>query len=320
MNWNGQRETLDHLIRNRIYPEKARASQDEFNSKRRSRIESALNTRPFHIPLTFEMNAAGQVTPYRATTPQLAFDFIITGIKSDTQTRELIVRRTEDEKPIVYVGEETNLYLRADDVAGLTATNGSGQVGTFYLPKPIMLYRGGRLSIEMFKTDTTAAAEEANIVLIGVRVFRREVGELAIDKVEREHIDFLMKAREAPRTIFIKQSVAFDTAAAGGIADNLLTPEVPEPLLVLGVRTNLRESLVQGLRIEGEPNWMPSATPIWGVMGEDELIHENYQWFSRPIYLRSKQAIEIERITNSIDGTNIDPQTGNFITWICETV
>jgi hypothetical protein len=320
MNWNGQRETLDHLIRNRIQPERARANQSEFNSKRRSRIESALHTRPFHIPLTFNMAAAGQVVPYRDTTPPLNFDFIITGIKSDSQTRELVIRRTEDEKPIAYVGEETNLHLRADDIAGLTATNGGGQVGTFYLPKPIMLYRSGRLTVEIFKTDTTAAAEEVNIVLIGVRVFKKEVGELALEKIERERIDFLMQSREAPRTIFLKQAVEFSSAVAGGTCQNLLTPEVPEPLLVLGVRTNLRQSLIQGLRIEGEPNWMSDATPIWGVMGEDELMHENYQWFSRPVFLRSKQAIEIERITNSIDGTNLDSQTDNFITWICETV
>ena len=320
MNWNGQRDTLDHLIRNRIEPERARKSQDEFNSKRRSRIESALHTRPFFVPLEFTMNAAGQVVPYRATTPQLAFDYIITGIKTDSRTREIVIRRTEDERPVAYVGEETNLYLRLDDVAGLTATNGSGQVGTFYLPKPIMLYRGGRITVEMFKTDTTAAAEEANIVLVGVRVFRREVGELALDKVERERIDFLMKAREAPRTVFLKQAVEFDSPYAGGVCGNLQTPEVPEPMMLLGVRTNLRQSLIEGVRLEGEPNWMPSAVPIWGFAGEDEMVHENYQWFSRPIYLRSKQAIQIDRITNTIDGTDFDPETGNFITWICETV
>ena len=320
MNWNGSRETLDQLIRNRVEPERAKKNQDEFNAKRRNRIESALHTRPFFVPLTFNMNAAGQLVPYRATTPQLAFDFIITGVKTDSQTREIAIRRTEDERPVAYVGEETSLRLRLDDIAGLTATNGSGQVGTFYLPKPIMLYRGGRITVEMFKTDATADAEEANIVLVGVRVYRREVGELALDQTERERIDFLMTARECPRTVFLKQLVEFDTAAAGGVAANLQTPEVPEPLLVLGVRTNLRQSLIEGVRLESEPNWMPSGVPVWGFAGEDEGLHENYQWFSRPIYLRSKQAIQIDRITNSIDGLNIDAQTGNFLTWICETV
>ena len=320
MNWNGSRETLDHLIRNRIEPERAKRSQDEFNAKRRSRIASALNTRPFFVPLEFNMHAAGQLVPYRATTPQLPFDYIITGIKTDSQTREIVIRRTEDERPLAYVGEETSLYLRLDDIAGLTATNGSGQVGTFYLPKPIMLYRGGRITVEMFKTDATATAEETNIVLVGVRVFKKEVGQLALDKIERERIDFLMKARECPRTVFLKQLVEFDTPIPGGKATDLITPEVPEPLLLLGVRTNLRQSLIQGVRLEGEPNWMPSDVPVWGFAGEDELMHENYQWFSRPIFLRSKQAIQIDRITNSIDGTDMDPQTGNFITWICETV
>jgi hypothetical protein len=267
------------------------------------------------------MLAIGQVVPYRATTPQLNFDYIITGFKADLASpRDIIIRRTEDEKPVVYTGDETSLYLKTGDIAGQSATLGGGQLGTFYLPKPIMLYRGGRITVEMFKTDTTGAAEEANIVLVGIRVFNRAVGEMALDPIERERINFLMQAREVPRTIFLKQAVDFDAAGVGGVCSNLLTPEVPEPLLVLGCRTNLRQSLIQGLRLESEPNWMPSATPIWGVCGEDELVHDNYQWFSRPIYLRSKQGIEIERITNSIDGANIDPQTGNYITWICETV
>ncbi|MCW5956494.1 MAG: hypothetical protein KIT61_07900 [Pyrinomonadaceae bacterium] len=320
MNWNGQRETLDHLIRCRIEPDKAKTFQSEFNAKRRSRIVSAFNTRPFFVPLSFNMNIAGQVAPYRDVTPQLAFDFIITGLKADVQTRDIVIRRTEDEKPLVYVGDEQNLYLRTDEIAGLSATVGGGTLGVFYLPQPIVLQRGGRLTVEMYKTDTTAAAEEANIVLVGIRVLRKEYGELLMSEGERQHVDFLLKARQSPRTVFLKTSVAFDSAAIGGIASNLRTPEVEEPLLVRGMRSTLRQSLIEGLRIEGEPNWMPTATPIWAIAAEDEVVHENYQWFSKPVYLRSNGSIEIERITNSIDGSNIDAQTGNSITWICDTV
>jgi hypothetical protein len=96
MNWNGQRETLDHLIRRRLNPGKADSLQADFDAKRRSRIESSLTTRPFFIPLSFAMNPGGRVSPYRDATPQLAYDFIITGIKTDTQTRDIVIRRTED--------------------------------------------------------------------------------------------------------------------------------------------------------------------------------------------------------------------------------
>ena len=166
MNWNGQRETLDHLIRRRLNPGQADKLQAEFNAKRRSRIESALTTRPYFVPLSYSLNAAGQVSPYRDMTPQLPFDFLITGIKTDSQTREIVIRRTEDEKPIVYVGENLNLYLRLDEIAGLTADSGGGQLGVFYLPQPIALNRGNRLSVEVYKTDTTADPESVTFTAV----------------------------------------------------------------------------------------------------------------------------------------------------------
>lgn len=321
MNWNGQRETLDHLIRSRIEPGRQKELQTDYNARRRSRVVSSLNVRPFFITLRFEMAAAGQVSPYRAITPQLNFDYIITGAKSDVDTpRNIVVRRTEDEKPLAYVGDNQNLYLTTDEIAGLTTTIGGGQLGTFYWPQPLVLYKGNRLSLELYKTDATASPVVANVVLIGIRVFPNEYGDLLLDPQERQRLDWIMQARETPRTVFLKQSVSFDTAGIGGEARNLTTPQVAEPLLIRGIRTTLRNSLIEGIRIEGEPNWMPGLTPIWGLAAENDLLHDNYQWFSRPIYLRTNQAIEIQRIRNSIDGVIADAQTGNTITWICETV
>lgn len=319
MNWNGQRATLDHLINRRLDPATAKRLQSDFDAKRRARINSALCTRPLFIPLEFQMTAAAQTSPYRSVTPSLNYDVIITGIKSDTQTRSIVVRRTEVEKPLCYVGEATSLYLRADDLAGLSATNGGGQTGAFYLPQPIVLAAGQRLTIEMFKTDVTADPEEANITLIGVRVLNRNYAAELLDPNEKAKIDTLIQYREAPTTIFLKVPVSFDSALAGGQDLNIYTPAVEEPLLVLGMRTTLRQSTIS-LGVEGEPKWTTSLTPIWGVAGEDEMVHENYQWFSKPIYLKSNGQIEIERIVNSIDGTAIDEQTGNTITFICSTV
>lgn len=319
MNWNGQREYLNHMIAIRANPEKAASLQAEMNAKRRAKVLSAMNVRPVFMPLSFEMAAAGQISAYRDTTESLAYDVLITGIKADTQTRDIIIRRNEDEKPIAYVGDEQNLFLRLDEIAGQSATLGGGQVGTFYLPSPILLKARTRLTVEMFKTDTTGTPEEANIVLIGVRVFPSEYGQMILNPSTREEIEQYLAMREVPATVYLKQLVEFDSAIAGGIARNLFSPTVPEPLLIRGVRTTLRQSLIE-LRLEGEPNWTVKPTPIWGVCGEDELIHDNYQWFSKPIFLPKSSAIEIERITNSIDGSLIDAQATGTITWICETV
>lgn len=321
MNWNGQRETLDFLIRSRIEPERQKELQNDFNSRRRARVVASLSVRPFIVNLRFEMAAAGQVSPYRAITPQLNFDWIITGAKSDADLpRNIVLRRTEDEKPIAYVGDNQNLYLTTDEIAGLTTTVGGGQLGTFYLPQPLTLYKNNRLAVEIYKPDATASPVIINLALVGLRVFPSEYGDLLLDPAERKRLDWTMQAREAPRTVFLKQSVNFDSAGIGGEARNLLTPQVAEPLMIRGIRTTLRNSLIEGVRIEGEPNWMPGLIPIWALAAENDLLHDNYQWFSRPIYLRTNQAIEIGRIRNSIDGVIADAQTGNTITWICETV
>lgn len=319
MNWNGQRENLAHMIAKLQDPAKAGQLQAEFNAKRKARVLAAVNTRPVFLPVAFNMTAAGQTTPYRSITQSLGYDVIITGIKSDTQTRDIIIRRTESEQPLVYVGDETNLYLRADDIAGVSATVGGGQQGTFYLPAPIRLRAGERITVEMFKTDTTAAVEEANIVFIGVRVFPKAYANDLIGGDEMAKIDRAIALRETPQLRFLKQAVAFDSAIAGGVDRNLYTPQVDEPLLIRGVRTTLRQTLIE-VGVQGEPQWTAEATPIWAVAGEDEVGHDNYQWFSRPIYLHSRNSIEIPQLTNSIDGSLIDAQTGNTITWICETV
>jgi hypothetical protein len=319
MNWNGQREYLDHLIAKRADPDKAADLQAEFDAKRRKKIMSALTTRPVFLPLQFNMNAAGQIAPYRDITTALGYDVIITGVKADRQTREIIIRRTEDEKPIVYVGDDLNLKLRLDEIAGQATTLGGGQLGVFYLPSPIILPANSRLTVEMFKTDATAGTEQGNIVLVGLRAFRKGYGDELLDGNERSRIDQAIQLREIPALKFLKQAVTFSSAVAGGVARNLFTPQVEEPLLIRGVRTNLRQSLID-LRVEGEPNWTVKPTPIWGVAGEDDLTYDNYQWFSKPIYLHSRTTVEIQTITNSIDNVNIDAQNNNFITWICETV
>jgi hypothetical protein len=190
MNWNGQRETLDFLIRSRIEPERKQELQNEFNSRRRSRVVSALTVRPFLVNLRFDMTAAGQISPYRAITPQLNFDWIITGLKSDADTpRNIVIRRTEDEKPIAYVGDNQNLYLTTDEISGLTTAIGGGQLGTFYMPNPLTLYKNNRLAVEVYKTDTTTSPVVLNLVLVGLRVFRNEYGEVLLDSQERHRLE-----------------------------------------------------------------------------------------------------------------------------------
>lgn len=319
MNWNGQRESLNHLIAKASDPANAVALQAAFDAKRRAKVQSALCTRPVFLPLEFSMSAAGVNSPYRDTTQSLSYDVTIIGCKTDCRNRNIVLRRTENEQPLAYIGDAVNLYLTTDEIAGLTVTTGGGQQGVFYWTSPIQLKAGQRLTVEMFKTDTTAGTEEANIVFIGVRTFPRSYGDALLDSKERRLIDQMIALRETPQIRFLKNTISFDTAAVGGVARNLYTPQVDEPLLIRGLRTTLRQSLIE-MRVQGEPDWTVEPTPIWAIAGEDEMTVENYHWLPRPIYLHSRNTIEILRITNGLDGANIDAQTGNTITIICETV
>lgn len=320
MNWNGQREYVSHLIARMSDPANAAQLQAAFNAKRLAKVQSALATRPVYLPLEFVMAAAGQNAPYRDTTQSLQYDVVIVGAKTDSRNRNIILRRTETEQPIAYIGDAVNLYLTTDEIAGLSATTGGGQQGIFYWPSPMLLRAGERLTVEMFKTDTTAGTEEANLVFIGFRVFPNAYSDNLIDPSELDAIKRHIAMRPVPQVRYLKQAVSFDTALVGGVARNLATPQVgDEPLLIRGVRTTLRQSLIE-VGIQGEPDWTVEPTPIWAVAGEDEMGVENYHYFPRPIFLHSENNIMVTRITNGLDGANIDAQTGNTITWLCETV
>ena len=320
MNWNGQRQTLEHLIALALNPSRGASLQADFNSKRRSRIQSALSTRPLFLPLQFSMTAAAQTTPYRDLTPSLGYDVFITGIKTDTPSRSINLRRTESERAIVRVGDEVNLYLTGDDVAGTTAGLTPGQNGVFYFPAPIVIKKGTRLTVEMYKQDATADPEVANVVLIGVRALNPAWAEMVLDDDEKNLIEQIFRVNETPSPLFLKVPVNFDNAGVGGIDENILTPRVEVPLLVRGMRSTLAWSTIE-LNVEGEPTWTPRATPIWAVANESNQEGEAYIWFSKPVYLKSDNQISITRVTNGgVDGLTYDDQTGNTITFICETV
>lgn len=323
MNWNGQRRWLKHAIDIRHEPARLAELQQTVNADRLRRVADAMKTRPVFLPLTFEMTAAAQTSPYRDTTPSLNYDVLITGVKSDNQTRDIIIKDAASETSLVRIGDEQDLFLRVDEFSGTSASVGGGHVGVHYFTTPLLLNAGRRLTVEMFKTDATDDAEEANIVLIGVRVYPRVVtadGGLPVDAEERSLITHAAAIREIPQQRYLKLTFDFDSAIAGGEARNIFTPRVEEPMLIRGMCTSLRHSSIE-LGLQGEANWTTEPVPCWAIAAEDDIGHERYQWFSEPIYLHSNSVLEIRRVVNGINDTgDLDSETGNTITLICETV
>lgn len=322
--WNGQRRSVDYWIKVLSEPDKRPALREELAAVRRRRIYDSLLTRPVFVPLTFSMNAAGQVIPYRQITPDLGYDVVITGMRTDCWVgsgRDIEMRLTDDEgsQPFVRIGDDTTLYLRTDDIMGCSVDAGGGQVGVFRLPQPVLLNRGNRVAIEMYKTDTTAAAEVVNVVLIGFRVLPRAYAETALDIDEQRLIDSIIARRDVWQTRTQKVAVTYSAATVGIQATNITFPRIEEPILLRGLRTPMRQSTIE-IGIEGEANWMPSQVPIWAVAAENDLGSDNYLWFSRPVFVHSQRGVVIPRMINgNIDQSNVDPTT-NQITIIYDTV
>lgn len=321
MTRNGQGKFLDHSIRLRSEPERAAELQASMNADRRRRIADALNTRPVFLLLDFTLPAAGQVPPIRDTTETFNYDIILSASKSDIQDRNVNIEVGETGQRLISIGNESNLYMRSDEFSGQVPGNG-GQTGPFWWPTPLILPSGHRVTGEMYKTDTTAGADEGNIVLIGSRVYPRGLSEALLDPKERDLIERYIAIREVPRWRHLKVAVDFDSAVQGGEDRNIYTPPQEEPMLIHGMRTSLRYSNIE-LGLQGEATWTVEPTPIWGIAAEDELIHDNFHWFAKPVFLHSNTSVEIRRVVNGLyghDSSLIDAQTGNTITFICTTV
>lgn len=331
MNRNGHGQLVDYYIKTLSEPDAYPAERAAMKSKRMNKVLASLLTRPFYLPIQFELPAAGQVQPITELTAQLGFDIVITGVRCDVwqagtpgttapSGRDVIVSFTDnnESQSLVRTGGNTTLYLKTDDFAGSTVDAGGGQLGTFQLPNPIYLRKDNRIQVDMFKTDTTGAIEYANIVFIGYRVYPKAAAESVLDARELALINRYIDNTETPVTRWMKVAVPL-VASVGAQATNLVTPRLEYPVIVRGFRTTMRYSTIQ-LGVDGESSWMPSATPIWALAAENDLQVDDYLWCEKGFYLPSQTIISIPLITNGgCDQSSVDP-TDNEFTIIYDTV
>lgn len=332
MNRNGHGALVDYWIKVLSEPETRPAERMSLAMRRKQQVFGSLLTRPFYLPLQFDLAAAGTPIPYTQLTAQLGYDVVLTGVRTDAWVaedpgvfpaagRQVVLQFTNnnESQTIVRTGGDTTLYLRTDDFAGSTVDSGGGQLGVFQLPNPIFLEAGNRIQVDMFKPDDTGAAEVVNLVFVGYRVLPKAAAESVITPKEMALIDNYINNRETQEMRFLKLGVEFNSAAVGQQIENLSTTKLQEPVILRGIRSTLRQSTLQ-LGIDGEAAWMPSQTPIWAVTAENDLETDAYLWFEKGVYLPSQTILNIPLIINgNIDGLNIDPTNGE-ITFIYQTV
>lgn len=316
MDFNGNREYLDHLINAYREPQTFPKRRAELNARRRVRVEKSLASRPCYIPLTFTLPAAGQFAPVLRKTPELTYDTIIIGAVADNASREVLFRRAENEHPHVFVGEKTNLYLSLAELSGQAVQSDGGTKTIFYFTTPFQLPAGRQFSVSMFKTDTTADPETVNLTLIALRPFRAGFGNDILTATQSELVNRFITLRQTPEMRFLKQQITFN---ANGVAENVEFPRPTEPLLIRGVRTNLAYSTIEA-GVEGEPKWTTGPTPIWALAAQENAPLANYNWFERNVFLPADGQLATS-FKNTVDGVLTDNiGTSYTLTWACETM
>ena len=323
MNFNGQTRVVNHLINVLSDPSVRTAERQRLAEVRRLRARDATIAQPFYFPMTFSMTAAANDLPYRQYTPNLSYDVIIIGAKTNCWPgfgRKIVVSKADGQENFVRNGNDSAIFLRTDDIAGSTVAAGGNPNGVFYWTQPFLLKQNESLSVEMIKQDLTSEIEVVNLTFIAIRVYPQLQQRITIDENESALIDRLIALRETPLSKYMKVGITFPSDDVGATATNIYTPQNDEPMILRGVRTNLSNCTLS-LGLEGGPNWMADQTPIWAIGAENESQVDNYLWGERGIYVHSNQSIVINSMINgNIDQQNVDVATGGEITFLYDTV
>lgn len=315
---NINKEWFTHIIDSRRFPNKTseiKARQEKVNAGRLARVEKAMYRMPVYIPLKWVLPAIAPISPITATTNnKINFDVLIVGAISDCPNRQIRFKSSNNEINPSYLGKDVATNLVVGDIAGTTMQySNDAQIGIFEYTSPFILYPNNQLTIEMYK-DTTDNEEISNLVFVGYRIFSEKFTFTNFQEDEIKEIKGFISQREIPRQKWLKHEIKFD---AEGFASDVLTPDIDEPLIIRGIRTDLKHSVIQRIKFQNHLDWLTEDTPIWAIASETRG-NGNYHYFKQPLYLPRKSAIQID-LKNTIDGTSYIDGDGS-ITWLCETV
>jgi hypothetical protein len=314
---NIRKEWLSHAMDLRRFPNLPINEQKQtgVNSARFARVEKAMYRLPVYLPIRWDLPAVAPLAPITASTPnKLNYDVLIVGAISDSPNREVVFKSSDLEINPSYLGKSSRIRLTLGDIAGTTKSNqGATNVAINFFTSPFILYQGQQITLDMFK-ETTANTEVANLVFVGLRIFSDRA---SFDGYLDEELAFVKKsieAREVPRQVFLKQEVVFD---ASGLANDVFTPDIDEPLIIRGVRSSLVASEIREIKLRSGISWITSPCPSWAVFCEPNSW-DQYLMLKEPVFLPRRSEIQVS-LANTIAGTGIIDPNGS-ITWLCETV
>lgn len=295
---------FEHLIEGLYNPQNSAANQIKFNQTRLQRVKDSLRLRPQFLPVQVPMPAAVQNLPISATTNELQFDVIVTGIITDGEDKQINMRRdNETGTPFVSTGTEAGARLSLDAIAGKTLETG-GMQGIQPLP-PFLLRSGEGITFDVFKPVATADTEVVSICLVGYRVYSQALAVENFQKRIENLVNAQIARRQTPEPRFAVCPVVFG-ANGEALAE---TPKVSEPRLILGFRTTVKNALVN-VGFDRENAFSRDYFPIWALASEAGVNSENYRWLKIPIFIEPNQQIYLS-LKDSINGV-VKAENGNI--------
>jgi hypothetical protein len=319
MDFNGNNQSLNHLINVRRRPATARAAQDVLNEQRLNRIQAILATRPHFSALKFSLPATNNITPVTQNTPDFRHDLIVTGAITNSN-RPFEIERRNSKRPMIYIeADDYSTRFNLNEFAGEVVPSG-GYNGIFYFPHPFVIGEGRFETFKVYKLDADPA-EIAWLALVGMRVFADDYAEAQLTAQQAERVRAAIISRETPQTHYAKIAIEFD---AGGKA-SFKTPKFEEPHILRGIKSTFNESLIR-FGIEGEARLTSNPdeeglgdyVPIWAVTAQTDSKRELYSWQQRGLFIDSNKRIFGELINTLDEGATTD--NNGEITLILETM
>ena len=300
---NAHQRAFEHLIAGLFDPNVSAANQATFNVRRLQTVKDSLRLRPQYLPVQIAMPAAVQNLPISATTNELKFDCVITGVISDGENKQVNIRRdNETGTPFVSVGTEAGARLSLDAIAGKTLETG-GLQGIQPLP-PFLLRAGEGITADVYKPIATADAEIVSIVFVGYRVYSQALAVESFNRRIEELVKYHIERRTTPEPRFAVCPVNFANGAA-----TAETPKVSEPRLIYGFRSTVRNALIN-VGFDRENAFSRDYFPIWALASEAGVNSENYRLLKSPIFIEPNQQIYFS-LLDSINGA-VRAENGNI--------
>lgn len=301
-------KAYNHLFDFLRFPETANVNQAAYDRARLQDVEKAKQSRPHFLPVRHDLPAAISTLPIRSATEELNYDVIVTGAITDGEDRRANFYRRRNEEAFIDVGDESDVHLSLDALAGKSVATG-GLAGVQRFLSPFILREKITISLEIFQE--TAIADVVWTTFTALRVFTPNHREAQLTALERSQVLDAIGRYSVPQPRYLVMPVEFD---ANGVASPK-SPKHEEPLLIYGFRSTFSDALVN-FGLTSTDSFSNSLFPIEALCAEPNNGRKLFEYLLEPIFLPVGQQLYF-KLENTKDDVLF--ATDGQIEFLCKT-